>query len=131
MKKFAVVAGLFSLLVLIHLAGGVQAQTRRPFDDYTPPSSVSPYLNLVNNNNSNNSAAQAFLNYQLLVKPQLEQRKLNRQSTAALQQIQQQKQQARTSRYQPSPEGNPRLRSTGHVATRGNYSHYYPSLNRQ
>ena len=131
MKKFAVVAGLFSLLVLVHLAGGAQAQTRRPFDDYTPPSSVSPYLNLTNNNSNNNSAATAFLNYQLLVKPQLEQRKLNRQSAAALHQLQQQKQQARPSRYQPTAESNPRLRSTGHVATRGNYSHYYPGLNRQ
>jgi flagellar basal body-associated protein FliL len=109
------------------LSRQASAQTRRPFDDYTPPSSVSPYMNLINNNNTNSSTG-LYLNYQLMVKPQLEQRSYNQQSAAAIRQMQQQVQSG------SSPQGadrNQKLRATGHAATRMNYSHYYPTLTRK
>jgi hypothetical protein len=115
------------LTVLSHREAA--AQSPRPFDDYTPPSSVSPYMNLMNNN-SNGTDAALFMNYQLFVKPQLEQRRLNKQSATAIRNLQQQQQQSRSAKASSTAEGNPKLRSTGHVATRVNYSHYYPTLNR-
>ena len=108
------------------------AQNPRPFDDYTPPSAVSPYMNLMNNNN-NGTDANLFMNYQLFVKPQLEQRRINKQSATAIRNLQQtQDQQSRSTKgSNNNSEGNPKLRATGHVATRVNYSHYYPTLNKQ
>ncbi|HEY1602043.1 MAG TPA: hypothetical protein VGG64_20740 [Pirellulales bacterium] len=123
-----------SALALGSLAGTAHAQASRPFDDYTPPSSVSPYLNLVNNNNgtsNNNSSANLFLNYQLMVKPQLEQRQFNRQSTAAIRQMQYQQQHASLVKSSGNTDSGKKLRATGHAATRVNYSHFYPTMNRE
>ena len=109
------------------LSAKADAQTQRPFDDYTPPPTVSPYMNLINNSNGN-TATGMYLNYQLMVKPQLEQRRYNQQSAAAIRQVQ--KQQAQASKA-PATERGQQLRATGHAATRGNYSHYFPALSRQ
>jgi hypothetical protein len=127
MRQFLLVAAGLAI-AFGGLASRASAQTPRPFDDYTPPSSVSPYMNLINNNN-NNSATGAFLNYQLLVKPQLEQRNYNRQSAVAIRQMQQQ--QSQLSKSPGPPDRNQKLRTTGHAATRVNYSHYYPALTRK
>ena len=115
------------------LTSTARAQSSRPFDDYTPPSSVSPYLNLVNNGNgttNNNSASSLFLNYQLMVKPQLEQRQFNRQSAAAIRQMQYEQQHTSLAKGQNGSDQGKKLRATGHAATRVNYSHFYPTLNR-
>lgn len=119
----------FLIIITALSTGEALAQSPRPFDDYTPPSSVSPYMNLANNNNNGTGAA-LFMNYQLFVKPQLEQRRLNKQSATAIRNLQQQQQQSRSAKGSFAAEGNPKLRATGHVATRVNYSHYYPTLNR-
>src|SRR5262249_15031089 len=121
MRQFVLVAGGLAI-TLFGLSDQASAQKPRPFDDYTPPSSVSPYMNLINNNN-NNSATSMYLNYQLMVKPQLDQRKYNRQSAAAIRQMQQQ---AQVNNSSAAPNGNQNVRTTGHAATRVNYSHYYP-----
>ena len=128
MRQALVVTGGFLVVTLVGLAGGADAQTSRPFDNYSRSPSVSPYMNLVNNNNTTD--ANVFLNYQLLVKPQLEQRNFNQQTAATFKQFQQ-TQKTSVAKPQSGVEGNQRLRATGHAATRGNYSHYYPSLNRQ
>jgi hypothetical protein len=64
------------------------------------------------------------------VKPQLEQRNFNRQSAAAIRDVQQQAAAEKT-RAGNGAHAPQKLRSTGHVATRANFSHYYPGLNRQ
>jgi hypothetical protein len=129
MRQVLFVATGLLAIALGGLASEAAAQNPRPFDDYTPPSSVSPYMNLINNNN-NNSSTGLFLNYQLMVKPQLDQRNYNRQSAAAIRQMQQQ-QQAQVSKAPAGSDGSQKLRATGHAATRMNYSHYYPSLSRK
>jgi hypothetical protein len=132
MRHTLVIAVCFFAAALAGSVDSVQAQNSRPFDDYRPPSSVSPYLNLINNNNSSSTDANLFMNYQLFVKPQLEQRRINSQSATAIKHLQQQqKQQARAPKPESGPEGNKKLRSTGHLVTRANYSHYYQPLNRQ
>ncbi len=132
MRHSLVIAAYFSVAILVGSADSVQAQSSRPFDDYRPPSSVSPYLNLANNNNSSSTDSSLFMNYQLFVKPQLEQRRINSQSATAIKRLQQQQQQqAHAPKPESGPEGNKKLRSTGHLVTRVNYSHYYQPLNRQ
>jgi hypothetical protein len=108
-------------VVLGGLAATTNAQTSRPFDSYTPPPSVSPYMNMLNNNGN------PIVNYQLLVKPQLRQRELNQQSTAAIKQLQQQ---MGSEKPHAASTANQKLRTTGHAATRMNYSHYFPAMKR-
>jgi hypothetical protein len=129
MRHFLIIGAGTLAIALLGLTENTSAQTRRPYDDYTPPPSVSPYMNLMNNNSDTTTGV--FMNYQLLVKPQLEQRKFNKQSTAALREVQQQQQQITRSRSQSGGDKNSKLRPTGHIATRANYMHYYPALNRQ
>ena len=74
---------------------------------------MSPYLNLLNNQNPN------VTNYQSLVRPQVNQQRVNSQQAASI------------SRLQARPPksgnaGNEALRSTGHQATWNYYSHFYP-----
>ena len=126
MRQVLLATSGFLAVVFAGSATEANAQTRRPYDDYTPPPSVSPYMNLANNNA--NSAAGTFMNYQLLVKPQLEQRQTNRQSAASMQNYQSQFNAARLS---SDAEAYQKPHAAKHAATRGNYSHYYPTLNRQ
>ncbi len=72
------------------------------------------------------------MNYQLFVQPQLEQRRINSQSANAIKRLQQQQQQqTRAPKPESGSEGKKKLRSTGHLVSRVNYSHYYQTLNRQ
>jgi len=76
---------------------------------------VSPYLNLVNNNDPN------LTNYQSLVRPQVNQQRVNSQQASQINRLE----------AKPPSSGNAgseSLRSTGHQATWNNYSHYYPNL---
>ncbi len=116
-----------SLVVLV--AGSAQAQYKskpRPFDGGgSKRPSVSPYMNLLNNNIANNIAT----NYQSLVRPQLEQQNFNAKSSSAIRSLQRGAGSAQ--RNLSSSEGNQKMRRTGHHAERDSYSHYYPGLNRQ
>jgi hypothetical protein len=84
---------------------------RRPVPSSRP--TVSPYLNLLNNNNPN------VTNYQSLVRPQVNQARVNSNQAAQINRLQAKK---------PSSgnAGNESLRSTGHQATWNYYSHFYP-----
>lgn len=96
----------------LFLANDARAQApRRPMPTSRP--TVSPYLNLLNNNNPN------VTNYQSIVRPQVNQARVNSNQAAQISRLQ-----ARA----PSSgnSGNETLRSTGHQATWNNYSHYYP-----
>ncbi|HEY2841028.1 MAG TPA: hypothetical protein VGJ26_17875 [Pirellulales bacterium] len=86
---------------------GRQLPARRP--------SVSPYMNLLNNQNPN------LTNYQSLVRPQVNQARISSQQNSRINRLE-----------APPPasgnSGSQTLRSTGHQATYGNYSHFYPNF---
>jgi len=86
---------------------GQQAYMRRP--------SVSPYLNLLNNNGSD------VTNYQSLVRPMVNQNRINAQQSAQINRLQ-------AKPPTSSNAGSEALRSTGHQSTYHYYSHYYPNL---
>jgi hypothetical protein len=78
---------------------------------------VSPYMNLLNNNSD-------VTNYQSLVRPMVNQNRVNAQERVQLNRTQSK---PATLRYSKSES----LRSTGHQASYQTYGHYYPTLNRQ
>lgn len=94
---------------------------RRPFETEDRRPRVSPYLNLVNNNQP------AATNYQSLVRPQLEQQAMNRNQRAAINRLQRS---AAPTRSQSTMQGNQHLRGTGHRTTFDDTSRYYPQLKR-
>jgi hypothetical protein len=103
MKRFLGMAGLLVLLA----TGPAEAQPlTRPINPYTRPP-VSPYLNLLRGGNP-------AINYFGIVRPELE----GIQMTQQLGQL---------NPYGPVPPVAPTgvLPVTGHVATFGNFSHYY------
>lgn len=126
MRQLAGWAVLGMVLALGGLSDTASAQyknTSRPFENYNRRPTMSPYMNLVNNN------VGTATNYQSLVRPQLDQNNFNNQSASAIKNLQRQVSTPQSSKS--SSEGNLKLRKTGHAAVRGNYSHYYPGLNRQ
>ncbi|MEZ6070285.1 MAG: hypothetical protein R3C10_08400 [Pirellulales bacterium] len=83
---------------------------------------VTPYLNLLNNNVSGTATP-----YQSLVRPQIEQQRLNQQQQRSIQGLQQNLQaQARANVGGAGIE-----RGTGHQSVFMNYLHYYPALGRR
>jgi hypothetical protein len=106
------------VLVLAALAASASADNKQ-FGNYSRKPAVSPYMQLLNNQNG------TATNYQSLVRPQLDQNSFNRQSASAIKQLQTQ---ASRGPSQSGSEGNQKLRATGHRASRENYSHYFPAM---
>lgn len=77
---------------------------------------VSPYLNLLNNNNQLNGVP----NYQSLVRPLVDQQDAIRRQGNSLQKLQTQ---VNSTYNAPSGSG---LRGTGHASHFMNFSHFYP-----
>jgi hypothetical protein len=108
------------MLCLGALIASASAQNQQ-FNNYTRKPSVSPYMQLLNNQTG------TATNYQSLVRPQLDQRSFNQQSSSAIRQLQ--KGGGGTAGSSKSGvEGNKKLRSTGHVVSTENYSHYFPGM---
>jgi hypothetical protein len=84
---------------------------------YTPRPTLSPYLNLFTNPN-------AFGQYQLQVQPFLQQNQLNYQQNSAINQLQGQVSQLRSSTGFGTSGGG-HLGATGEASGYMNYSHYY------
>lgn len=85
---------------------------------------VSPYLNLLRPQGGVGSP-----NYQSLVRPQLDQERINQQQRQQMQQLQSRVYQGPTSQ---SSAGAPiAIRATGHTTQYMNYSAYYPALGGQ
>lgn len=114
-----------AVLLLACSADVAQAQYKaksRPFDGAnTRRPAVSPYMNLLNNNNG------IATNYQSLVKPAIEQQNFNSRSSSAIRGLQRQAASSAT-RSASTHEGNIKMRGTGHSSVRENYSHFYPQL---
>lgn len=97
---------------------------KKPFSNVQSRSTVSPYLSLFNEGFSNSGD-----NYNTLVRPQLDQQRINQQTRR--------QEQAINARFQSlsakpafSPQGNQNILSTGHPTTYFNLSHYYPQAGR-
>lgn len=89
--------------------------TRRP--------TVSPYLNLIQDENA---LDQALPVYQTLVRPFVEQRRLNQYQANQVFQLQQQvANNATRTKY------GEQLRETGHATSYQNHSHYFPAFSGQ
>jgi hypothetical protein len=104
---------------------GVNAAPRlgKPFSGYSPAPTVSPYLNLFRNDLSGGSD----LNYQTLVRPQLQQQQFNTQAQRANFEIARRVQSiAAQGDYNIS--GSKELYPTGHQTVFQYYGHYYPAF---
>lgn len=98
----------------------------KPFGNYSPAPTVSPYLNLFREDLN----GQSDLNYQTLVLPQLRQQAVNErqqrenmQMSARLQSI--------GAQSDFNPAGSTTQPPTGHQTVFQYYGHYYPALNQR
>lgn len=101
----------------------------KPFASTTFDSTVSPYLNLFTDG-VGGSGLQTVDNYNVLVRPQLQQQSLNRQVQRQQQQLNM-RVQAIAARPAFEAQGSDRMIATGHQTTFRYYSHFYPRLNRR
>ncbi|TWU00127.1 hypothetical protein Pla108_10710 [Botrimarina colliarenosi] len=98
----------------------------KPFSGMSPSSTISPYLNLFNQGPGGRQ--QTVDNYNVLVRPALEQQRTNQ----ALQRQQQQlnmRVQAISAQAAFEAAGSERMIATGHQTGFGYYSHFYPGKN--
>ena len=96
------------------------AKAQQPFQNVQQAPTVSPYLNLVNNNN--NGGRGAFPAYQTLVEPFLQQQQQQQQ----INQLQRTTQSLATGGLtQPARGASNAIRGTGHVTANMDYLHYY------
>ncbi|HEY2760481.1 MAG TPA: hypothetical protein VGI75_07050 [Pirellulales bacterium] len=111
---------LFAAMVASILGAAGIARAQQPFQNIQQAPTVSPYLNLVNNNNSSRSGA--FPAYQTLVEPFLQQQQQQQQ----INQLQKTTQQLTTGGLtQPARGASNTIRGTGHVTATMDYLHYY------
>lgn len=130
---YRAIAGTFVLGVLVGIPSAAQAQINPGYSRYMNPAAgvannaiynrptVSPYLNLLRP-----QGGVAIPNYQSLVRPMLDQERINQQQGRQLQQLQKRIYQGPSSQ---SSAGAPiGIRSTGHTTGFMNYSAYFPQL---
>ena len=96
---------------------------QKPFSDVSRGSSVSPYFGLVGTNN----LAGSVQNYYSLVRPQLEQQRIN-ERTREVQMRQQQQLQSVAAQPPYAVTGDNDITVTGHPAVFNNTLGYYPGL---
>lgn len=98
----------------------------KPFSRVSYGPAVSPYLNLFREDFGGNSD----LNYQTLVRPQLEQQRINEQVQRQNIEISR-KVQSLSARSDFNPQGSRQQSPTGHSTTFMYYGRYYPSAGRR
>jgi hypothetical protein len=110
----------------IGLGIGASGPAAKPFSNYSPAPTVSPYMNLFREDLDGNSD----FNYQTLVRPMLQQQQFNQQlqreaidTAQRLQQI--------SAQADFNPEGSKSQVPTGHQTVFMYYGHFYPTANRQ
>jgi len=96
----------------------------KPFSDYTPEPTVSPYLNLFREDFDGTSD----FNYQALVRPMLQQQQFNRQMQRQAMELTA-RMQSMAAQSDFNPQGSTSQFPTGHQSVFGYYGHYYPTLN--
>ncbi|MDZ4779294.1 MAG: hypothetical protein SGJ19_03475 [Planctomycetia bacterium] len=98
--------------------GQMYSSMHRPTPTRQP--TVSPYLNLLQFQDASDESIPV---YQTLVRPFVDQRRLNQHQVNQVYQLQQQ-----VARNAVQSGGTDRLRQTGHTTIYGNHSHYFPNL---
>jgi hypothetical protein len=98
----------------------------KPFAGVTPSPTVSPYLNLFREDLSGNDD----LNYQTLVRPQLEQQRVNAQVQRQNMELSR-RVQSLSARSDYNPQGNQNQYPTGHPTVFNYHGRYYPSARRR
>jgi hypothetical protein len=103
---------------------GTPVRTSKPYANYSPSPTVSPYLNLFREDLD----GQGDFNYQTLVRPQLQQQafneRLQREATEFNQRLQ-----SIAAQSDFNPAGNVNQPPTGHQTVFMYYGRYYPQLN--
>jgi hypothetical protein len=108
----------------IGLGVGSSSPASKPFSGYTPPPTISPYLNLFREDFDGSSD----FNYQTLVRPMLQQQQFNQQvERQAMEMARRMQSMAAQSDF--NPQGSTTQFPTGHQATFMYYGHYYPTAN--
>jgi hypothetical protein len=98
----------------------------KPFAGMQQTSTISPYLNLFNQGTT--GRPQTLDNYNLLVRPMLEQQRMNSQMQRQQQQMNMQVQ-AIAAKPDMEAAGSENIIPTGHQTGFGYYSHFYPGKN--
>jgi hypothetical protein len=107
----------------IGLGAGTTAASK-PFSNYSPPPTVSPYLNLFREDLDGTSD----FNYQTLVRPLLQQQQINQQvERQGLELARRLQSMAAQSDF--TPQGSESQFPTGHQSVFMYYGHYYPTAN--
>jgi hypothetical protein len=107
----------------IGLGAGTTAASK-PFSNYSPPPTVSPYLNLFREDLDGTSD----FNYQTLVRPLLQQQQINQQvERQGLELARRLQSMAAQSDF--NPQGSESQFPTGHQSVFMYYGHYYPTAN--
>jgi hypothetical protein len=99
------------------------ASTSKPFSTLTSSPTVSPYMNLFRDDLSGESD----LNYQTLVRPQLEQQRVNAQVQRQNMELARRVQSISAKSDYGNPQGSETQYPTGHPTSFRYYSHFYPS----
>ncbi|MCO6047009.1 hypothetical protein NG895_24180 [Aeoliella sp. ICT_H6.2] len=102
--------------------GTAGASGAKPFAGFSPSPTVSPYLNLFRETLN----GEDDLNYQTIVRPQLQQERFNSQVRRQEMQVNQELT-ALSARNAYNVTGNQQVAPTGHSATFQNYSRFYPA----
>jgi hypothetical protein len=106
----------------IGLGVGSPSPAGKPFSGYTPPPTVSPYLNLFREDLDGSSD----FNYQTLVRPLLQQQQINQQvDRQAMEMARRMQSLAAQSDF--NPQGSTTQFPTGHQSVFMYYGHYYPT----
>jgi hypothetical protein len=106
---------------------GVPTQTRsKPFANVSSSPTVSPWMNMFRNDLS----GEGDLNYQTLVRPQLDQERFNRQIERQNLQLGQ-RVEALAAQPAYNPQGSQYMYPTGHPTVFMDYRHFYPVRKRQ
>ena len=101
------------------MSGGAAA---KPFSGFSPAPTTSPYLNLFRED----FAGESDLNYNTLVRPQLQQQAFNQQVQRQGQEMSRRMQQM-AAQSDFNPQGDKNQFPTGHQTVFGYYGHYHPN----
>jgi hypothetical protein len=103
------------------------SSSSKPFSSVSSSPAVSPYMNLFRDDFGDASD----LNYQTLVRPQLQQQQYNQQFQRQNMELSSRVQKISAQSAFQNPSGSESMYPTGHPTAFGGYSHFYPSLSQR
>jgi hypothetical protein len=106
----------------ISLQPGGGGAAAKPFSNFSPSPTTSPYLNLFRED----FAGESDLNYNTLVRPQIQQQQFNQQVQRQGQEIAR-RMQSMAAQGDFNPQGDKNQFPTGHQTVFGYYGHFHPN----